>query len=72
MAWASSYSIQIFAGSPLDRADLERVRAGDASMTFILADLYSQDSYTEDLQNILIATAFEKIFYPIQHLTLRL
>jgi len=63
MPWASRFSIQIFAGSPLNRADLERVRAGDASMTFILADLYAQDSYTEDMKNILAACAFEKVIF---------
>jgi hypothetical protein len=50
--WARSHRIHFFIGSPLQRRDLARVRAGDASMVYVLADFETQDTRGEDQRNV--------------------
>mmetsp|Transcript_1266 Transcript_1266/g.1618 ORF Transcript_1266/g.1618 Transcript_1266/m.1618 type:complete len:1377 (+) Transcript_1266:55-4185(+) len=58
--WAQGFHLTYFIGSPLDPNDLERVRAKDASVSFIIADFHSPDTKMEDAGNALFASALQR------------
>lgn len=58
--WAQGFNIYYFIGSPLDPLDLERVKAKEASMTFIISDFDSADTKAEDTSNAMFASALQR------------
>jgi hypothetical protein len=58
--WAQGFKIFYFIGSPLDPLDLERVKASEASMVFIISDFHTTDTKTEDTGNALFASALQR------------
>jgi hypothetical protein len=65
--WAKRHRLHFFVGSPLSRRDLERVKAGDASTVFIIADFNSPETKKEDKANLLAATALVATFPLVQY-----
>ena len=65
--WAKRHRLHFFVGSPLSRRDLERVKAGDASTLFIIADFNSPETKKEDKANLLAATALVATFPLVQY-----
>ena len=57
--WATKRSIRYFKGDASNVVDLARVRAEEASMTFILADFFTPEPYGEDHNNVLLAAALQ-------------
>ena len=53
--WCTEYRVSFFVGSPLSVADLERVRAAEASMCFVIADFQTENTAAEDQRNIMVA-----------------
>ena len=52
--------IKYFVGDPHDPKALARVRAGDASMTFVLSNFDTDNSVAEDQANLLIAATLQR------------
>jgi hypothetical protein len=57
--WIKSKSIQFFKGDATSNKALRRVRAEEASMTFIISDFFSSSPYSEDHNNVLLAAALQ-------------
>lgn len=53
--WTRNFKIHYFVGAPLDRHDMERVRASQCSQIFVIADFQTADSPTEDRSNLMYA-----------------
>jgi len=65
--WVQHQSIHFFVGSPLNTTDMERVRANEASVSFILADFETADTVAEDQRNMMIAAALSRNFPALQN-----
>jgi len=60
--WAVKFNVQFFKGSGLNLDDMNRVKASETSMVFIIADFMTPDVNNEDQNNILTASAFQRYF----------
>ena len=65
--WAAGHRLSYFVGSPLDTGDLERVRCGEASVVFVIADFNSPDTMREDKANLQAASALTAKFPQTQY-----
>jgi hypothetical protein len=64
--WAANLRIHYFIGSPLNKVDMNRVRASEASMIFVIADTETEDTLMEDQRNIMIAASVSRQFPAVQ------
>ena len=58
--WTQEFRIKFFVGSPLDKVDMQRVRASESSICFILADFETADTVAEDQRNQMIAASLSR------------
>jgi hypothetical protein len=57
--FAKRFNIKYFRGHATKPEDLSRVKAEDASMTFIIPDFFSDDTFNEDYNNVLLTAALQ-------------